>query len=309
MMVSVQTGGMIPFWGAEDGYRMIREAGFDGIDWGLDESWTRSEIQRGILSPCVFTQPLDKVYEFYREELEQIEKNGLSIVQAHAPFPPYVKDFPALNDYAVEVYRQCIRFCDSLDIPLLVIHGISLALDDRTQTRASVDEMNRRLYEGLIPVLREGKVTVCLENLFTRYGRHIVEGTCSDPHSACALIDSLNGQAGREAFAFCVDTGHLNIVGKDQRDYIHVMGGRIKAVHLHDNWGDDDRHLAPYAGDIVWRDVIDGLRDIGYRGSMNFETHQQVALSRVDRDMVPILLRAICETGRVFSRWMEYGAS
>lgn len=110
MMVSVQTGGMIPFWGAKDGYRMIREAGFDGIDWGLDESWTRSEIQRGILSPCVFTQPLDKVYEFYREELEQIEENGLRIVQAHAPFPPYVKDFPALNGYAVEVYRQCIRF-------------------------------------------------------------------------------------------------------------------------------------------------------------------------------------------------------
>ena len=33
MNISVQSGGIIRFWGYEEGYRMIREAGFDGRSW------------------------------------------------------------------------------------------------------------------------------------------------------------------------------------------------------------------------------------------------------------------------------------
>ena len=304
MGISVQTGGLLPHWGAADTFRMIREAGFDGIDWGIDEAWDRTVIQQGKFTPCVFEKNLPEVHAYYREQLAEIEKNGLVIFQAHAPFPPYVKGFPELTDYAVGIYRQCIRFCDDLGIGRLVIHGVSRALDDPGQTKETVEKLNLYLYRSLIPVLRETRVTVCLENLFTRYGRQIIEGACADPREAAALMDCLNQEAGKECFGFCLDTGHLNILGKNQEEYILVLGERIKAVHLHDNWGDDDRHLAPYAGNIRWREVIGALRAAGYRGNLNFETHQQVSLSRVDREMVPVWLRAIRETGRVFEGWV-----
>lgn len=304
MGISIQTGGLLPGWSAAEAFRMIREAGFDGIDWGLDESWDRAVIQQGRSSPCVFEKPLPEVRDYYREQLAQIEKNGLVIYQAHAPFPPYVKGFPELTDYAIGIYRQCIRFCAAAGIERLVIHGISRALDDPGQTRGSVEALNLRLYRSLIPVLRECRVVVCMENLFTRYGRQIIEGACADPRKTGEFIDSLNEEAGRECFGFCVDTGHLNILGKNQEEYILALGKRIKAVHLHDNWGDDDRHLAPYAGNVRWRDVMGALREAGYRGNLNFETHQQVSLSRVDREMVPVWLRAIRETGRVFEGWV-----
>ena len=304
MGISVQTGGLLPHWGAADTFRMIREAGFDGIDWGIDEAWDRTVIQQGKFTPCVFEKNLPEVHAYYREQLAEIEKNGLVIYQAHAPFPPYVKGFPELTDYAIGIYRQCIRFCEDLGIGRLVIHGVSRALDDPGQTKETVEKLNLYLYRSLIPVLRETRVTVCLENLFTRYGRQIIEGACADPREAAALLDRLNQEAGKECFGFCLDTGHLNILGKNQEEYILVLGERIKAVHLHDNWGDDDRHLAPYAGNIRWREVIGALRAAGYRGNLNFETHQQVSLSRVDREMVPVWLRAIRETGRVFEGWV-----
>lgn len=307
MGISIQTGGLLSYWGAADTFRMIREAGFDGIDWGIDEGWDRSVIQQGRFSPCVFERPLPEVRACYREQLAEIEKNGLTIYQAHAPFPPYVKGFPELTDYAVGIYQKCIRFCDSLGIGRLVIHGVSRALDDPDQTKESVEAMNLRLYRSLIPALRECRVTVCLENLFTRYGRQIIEGACADPRQAAAFIDRLNEEAGRACFGFCVDTGHLNILGKNQEEYILALGERIKAVHLHDNWGDDDRHLAPYAGNIRWREVIGALAKAGYRGNLNFETHQQVSLSRVDRELVPVWLRTIGETGRVFEGWLARG--
>lgn len=304
MNITIQTGGLLPYWGPKDTFRMIREAGFDGIDWGIDEAWDRTVIQQGRFTPCVFEGTLEEIRAFYREQLEEIERNGLAISQAHAPFPPYVKGFPELTDYAIGIYQQCIRFCASLGIPRLVIHGVSRALDDPGQTSESVALLNLHLYRSLIPVLRECEVTVCMENLFTRYGRQIIEGACSDPRETRDFIDRLNDEAGRACFAFCVDTGHLNILGKNQGEYIRAMGHRVKAVHFHDNWGDDDRHLAPYAGNVRWRDVIESLREIGYRENLNFETHQQVALSRVDREMVPVWLRAIYETGRVFEGWM-----
>lgn len=283
---------------------MIREAGFDGIDWGIDEAWERTAIQQGRFTPCIFERPLEEVFAYYQEQLAEIERNGLVLYQAHAPFPPYVKGFPELTDYAIGIYRQCIRFCAAVGIDRLVIHGISRALDDPGQTRESVEEMNLRIYQSLIPVLRECRVVVCLENLFTRYGRQIIEGACCDPWQTGAFIDRLNEEAGRECFGFCVDTGHLNILGKNQEEYILALGSRVKAVHLHDNWGDDDRHLAPYAGNVRWREVMGALRKIGYRGNLNFETHQQVSLSRVDREMVPVWLRTIHETGRVFAGWV-----
>lgn len=304
MSISIQTGGLLSYWGAADTFRMIREAGFDGIDWGLDEAWDRTVIQQGRWSPCVFEKPLPEVRAHYEEQLAEIIKNGLSICQAHAPFPPYVKGFPELLDRSIGVYEQCIRFCDQVGIPKLVIHGISRALDDPSQTWESVAANNLHLYRSLIPVLKECRVIVCLENLFTRYGRQIIEGVCADPWETGRFLDRLNQEAGRECFGFCLDTGHLNILGKNQEEYILALGSRIKAVHLHDNWGDDDRHLAPYAGNIRWREVIGALGKAGYQGDLNFETHQQVSLSRVDREMVPVWLQTIRETGRVFVGWM-----
>ncbi|MCI8887080.1 MAG: sugar phosphate isomerase/epimerase [Hungatella sp.] len=305
MDISVQTGGIVSRWGPRDGCRLIREAGFDGIDWGIDEAWDRSQVQKGNLGHCVFQDSLEEIQAYYREELAEIRKNGLKIFQAHAPFPPYVKGFPKVNSYAIEIYKQCIRFCDSLAIDRLVIHGISLAFDDKTQTKQSVEEMNRHLYESLIPVLRESNVTVCMENLFTRCKRQTVEGACADPHEACAFIDEMNEKAGKECFGICVDTGHLNVLGKNQRDYLCTMGTRVKAVHLHDNWGDDDSHLAPYTGNIVWDHVLEGLKVIGYRGNLNFETHQQVAAGHMAPETAAIWLHTICRIGEVFAEKLE----
>ena len=170
-----------------------------------------------------------------------------------------------------------------------------------------MDQMNRHLYESLIPALRETEVTVCMENLFTRNDRQEMEGACSNPYEACALIDEMNDKAGKVCFGMCVDTGHLNILGKNQKNFICAMGPRVKALHLHDNWGDDDNHLAPYTGNILWQDVMEGLVDIGYDRNINFETYRQVLLSRIDEETAPIWLRTIHDIGAVFARKVEAG--
>lgn len=42
-------------------------------------------------------------------------------------------------------------------------------------------------------------------------------------------------------------------------------------VHINDNFGEDDVHLAPFLGSLPWDDVLRALREVGYAGSMNVE--------------------------------------
>lgn len=305
MEIGVQNGGLIGFWGAENTYRMIAEAGFKSVDWNINTAWNRKAIAEKRIEHCVYDDSLEEIEAYFREQLDAMKKYGLTPTQAHAPFPAYVKDFPELNDYAISVYEKCIRFCDRVGVKYLVIHGISLAMDDYTQTPESIQAMNDHLYESLIPVLRETNVVVCLENLFTNYNGVFVGGHCSDARSAVESIDRYNAKAGKECFGLCLDTGHLNLVGVRPDNYIRTLGKRIKVLHVHDNNGDRDSHLAPYTGKIIWKDLVQALKEVGYSGDIGFETFQQVTLERVDREVVPAWLRLIYEIGDSFRKKIE----
>ncbi len=50
-------------------------------------------------------------------------------------------------------------------------------------------------------------------------------------------------------------------------DCLSRYGDKLFAVHLDDNWGDDDTHLLPYDGSIDWdtlKEKLKKCRDIPY---------------------------------------------
>lgn len=309
MKLCVQTGGVVGEYGFEKGYAMIREAGFAAIDWNLDHAWKGADIRGGTYQgTCIFEKSLEEVIAHYADELAIIRKNGLEISQAHAPFPAYVPGHPEVLEYAIGVYKRNIEYCDYIGCKNLVIHGISLAISDRGNTPEDIDKLNMHLYESLIPTLLACKTTkVCLENLFTGNGRDFVEGTCSDPHQAVAYIDALNAKAGREVFGFCLDTGHLNLLRKNFRTYIPVLGKRIKALHIHDNDQSSDQHMGPYTGTIRWEDFYTTLHDVGYEGDLDFETFRQTLAVWPERDeaLTMMWLKNIAATGDYFRRKIQ----
>lgn len=306
MELVIQNAGITNFWGIEKGYQLIADAGFAGIDWNWGPIWDKEKLlKKKEPQRCIFDEPFDVVLAAYQPELDMMERYGLKPMQAHAPSPSYVPGFPEATEFVLRTYKTAIKMCDYTDVKWLVIHGASLNLSNHLDTPESIRQHNYELYRRLIPELVETDVVVCLENLFTRHGSQIMEGTCSVAEEAVEYIDRLNEMAGKECFGLCLDTGHLNILGKNQKAYIHTLGTRIKALHLHDNRGMDDDHLAPYAGTIIWKDVIDGLKDVGYSGNLSFETFKQVGLDHLDPEMVPVWLRTIYDIGQVFRKKMK----
>ena len=43
------------------------------------------------------------------------------------------------------------------------------------------------------------------------------------------------------------------------------------ALHIQDNFGNDDHHIMPYFGSMNIDSVMHGLNDIGYKGYFTFE--------------------------------------
>ena len=59
---------------------------------------------------------------------------------------------------------------------------------------------------------------------------------------------------------------------EDIYESIKVLGDDLKTLHIHDNYaGADDRHYIPFRGTIDWDKFIQGLNEIGYKGSINLE--------------------------------------
>lgn len=300
MKLSVQNYGVSTVFGPEAGYRMIRECGFEAIDWNIDQGWNMKAVLAGQLEgSSIFEKSDEEVLAYYAEELEAIRKSGLTITQAHAPFPSDIRDVPDVEAYVVRIFQSCIRLCAAVGCPRLVIHGGSCRYSDPVTTAEEMWEKNMAMYTALIPLLRETGVMVCLENLFTT-GAQLTEGNCSDPHEAVTLIDTLNDLAGQECFGLCLDTGHLNVLHKHVPTYVRMLGKRIKALHLHDNDAIHDQHWMPFAGCFHWAEFLDAMKEVGYSGDLNFETFMQIDASRMPPEYVPVFLKAIAGVGEVF---------
>ncbi len=307
MKISIQSGCSVNEFGVAKAYEMYREAGFEAIDWNIDMALDRKALMAGTyLGKSIFESSLEDILAYYEEELCEMKKNGLTVTQAHAPFPAYVTDKPEVLDYMIGIYHKCIALCDHLQIKNLIIHGISLAKDDTVNTVADIEALNRKLYTSLIPALQKANgVTVCLENLLTQYEnikhqKMWFTGHCSDAQAAATFIDELNEMAGKECFGLCFDTGHLQLLKQDMRVYLPVLGKRIKALHIHDNDGADDLHMAPYTGTIVWKDFYTTLAEIGYTGDLSFETFRQTTVNNIDAEMVFPWLKLIASCGAFF---------
>lgn len=297
--LSVQTGGIEEVYGIDGTYQLIKEAGFEAADVNLDHLFLPPAIRDRTKAPA-FAGTDEECLQYFRPWKAAAEKYGIDNYQAHAPFPSYVYDpGDEYNDYLLTVLEKTIMGCAYIGCHNLVIHPFFLPYDQQVTPQEEWD-VNIARYSALIPASKKYGVKILLENMFTGYRGKRYAACCSDIATACRYIDTLNEIAGEEVFGFCLDTGHLLLLGKDIKTAMVQLGSRIKAFHVHDNDGVSDQHLAPYMGLLDWNRFVEGLKEIKFDSTMSFETFN--IWNVVDKELCPSLLRFICETGRMFAR-------
>jgi len=301
LRTSIQTTKIFEAFGIEEGFKLIHESGFDGVDFTLIPFVSQAAIRRTDTS--IFEQSDEEIKAFFKTYKDAAEKYGIAFCQAHAPMQSLQKTSESC-EYMIEVLKKSIMVCDYLNCPYLVVHpfffGYGDQLDKKTESDFCISG-----YAQLIPTIRKYNVTVCLENMFMVYKNKVYAASCQNPDEVNRYIDTLNDIAGEKCFAFCYDSGHSNLIGRDVYAVIRKLGHRIECLHIHDNDSWEDQHLAPYMGRLDWDRFVRGMKEIGYRGDLNFESHGVV--STFDKELLPYALKLTSATGRLFARRITEG--
>ena len=305
MKISVQTGGACDAIGVAEGMKAIREAGFDAVDFGgLCNHYPWEDAQEE--KRCAFFDDEAGLEAFMKEYADAAEKYGLEFGQFHAPFPSYYPRKPKATEIAQAMIRKSIELCGSVGCPYIIIHP---CFDGSARfpslTKEQEYQLNIEFYSSLIPLLKKHNVVCCLENMWGQdwKSKKIYFGSCSDMREACRYIDDLNEIAGEKRFGFCLDIGHLLLLGLDPCYAMAELGDRLVTLHAHDNDGVGDTHTLPYMGVCDWNRFVKGLREVGYQGTLNFETAG--FNQRFPKELIPDALKMLGATAKYLRNRIE----
>ncbi len=175
-----------------------------------------------------------------------------------------------------------LKLASELDIEVVTFHPGHLSPLTKnipefvyTQTSRSLNEISR--------AAQEYGVTACVENMpnfiFTRY------------QTPKELLEAIRDSD----FLITLDVGHAN-TSENLISYIYPeIVDNLGNVHLHDNAGDRDAHLAPGEGTIDFPWLIRELETLGYQGNYILESNDREASLRGKRFMQTYISEIPCD--------------
>ena len=277
MILSTDNGIIRKRFGDLESLRLIREAGFDGIDFTFYEMAAENDL---LALPELQRRHTAEEIARYAKEL------GLCFPQAHAPF-----DYVYGQDRGEKAYQDIVRsfaFCAALGCKQMVIH--SLKFPDTVPVEES-DRINREFLRSFLPYAREYDVNIGVECLFWPDAkRGCMRPRHGTPHHMNAFIDSLDDPR----FVCCCDVGHCALTGCEPEDFIAGMDAdRLTMLHIHDVDYRNDLHTLPFLSRLNWEAIARSLNKIGYKGAMNLEV--LYFYDRFPSPMMPAALRLAAE--------------
>ena len=261
MKLSICTWHLEKRFGVEKTFRMIKKAGFDALDYNIDD-WcgTLEDLQ----SCTSFGMSENEVRAHYTNVYEIARREGLEIGQTHAVFGA-----PAFRDHYDLFFAQTVNAIiatNAMHCHHTVIHPI--AIPGRVG-----DEKKDECHDIIRPTV------------------------CSHPEEILEFIDEL----GSEYFCSCPDLGHFALTGEQTGDTpggaLRKLGKAVEIIHAHEVENNEDRHTKPYTyGTMDWQDIANALREIDYQGNFNFEVGGNY-FGKYPDALVPEALRHLATIG------------
>lgn len=197
-----------------------------------------------------------------------IDNLGFSIPQGHLIYMNSGNITSVDNTYAIDNLKRNLDVFYELGVKAAVIHYSNFGTDVEPIEKwfdVRVDALNQ-----LIEHIKGTDMVICLENL-----SRIHDFDAGHLLKMCKAVDD------QSHIGICLDTGHLNISQYgNQYDFIMQAGDYLKAMHVHDNRGEQhglkglpcDWHIMPFdSGNVNWENVRRGVRELNYQHLFSFE--------------------------------------
>ena len=239
----------------ERALKHIRDAGFEEVEITADKRH---------LDPRIY--PRQKLLQL-RSLLRSLSLTPNSV---HAPIDGADLSTSNLEERkrAVGLLVDTLEYCRAIDSPIVVVHP-----NHSNSLSLGAEAMNRNSLEALKEIVIEAEdlgVKIALENMIEKEERRF--------GSRVADLIEMISHIGSSQLGICIDVGHTNLMPKPDvsiEQEIIQAGDRLLTLHIHDNDGKMDWHWPPGDGNIDWRQVVRGLREVNYRGVFMMEVQER----------------------------------
>jgi len=226
---------------------VLAEAGFRYADLNLDGAFYEGSPLCG------------DAWEKWADDIgNTAARLGIGLVQAHSSDTVY--EYGECREYLTSMIEREIKICGKLGVEQMIVHAVYTHDGEREPFM----EKNTELYKSLMVTAEKGNVGICTENTCLGNCPHYFLFTAEDLNELCARVD-------HPLFGACWDVGHGHWQHVDPYKTVMALGKNLKALHVHDNFGDYDRHIQPYAGNFCFDALLLGLKDSGYSGCFTLE--------------------------------------
>jgi len=206
-----------------------------------------------------------------QRELKELLSTVDVDLSAHSPFYDLNlgSSYREIREFAAVWIKKGIDLCSFLGIEVMTVHpGYFPAY----QIPRLFRDARARFVEYLRECVRYGKergVKVSIENI-------------QAPYFFCYRLDEMAELVGEvEGLGLTLDIGHAYIMkvtdGSEapEEEIAEAVSGRLRDhlthIHLHDNRGVKDSHLAPGEGAINFKPIVDAIKAVGYSGQIIVE--------------------------------------
>jgi len=223
---------------------LIREAGFRAIELNL---------YRG---PRHFDREDIGAMRQLREIADDL---GLMIWSIHSPdLGSMVSADPTESRRQIDALKTCLDLADLLGAKAIPSHA--LLLGPFEEEPEACEERMAAAMEELAAAAEPSPAQIAFEN----------PGFVAPAAATSTAVLQRLDRASRAAFGYVLDTGHTNLDGDLQETGRH-LGDHLISLHLNDNDGSRDAHLAPGEGTADWSAIRRLVTDSGYGGVLLYE--------------------------------------
>ncbi len=193
-------------------------------------------------------QVLDGDWEEKLRDLEPLCRRLPGPISMHGPFLDLspASPEPRLRALTRERYRHALQIAKALGARYLVLHTqFNPNLRQPTYPTLWL-EQNLQFFSDLLPSILDAGTTVVLENMWDPHPDHLAKLLAALP---------------KEQFAACLDAGHAHLHSQaGYRAWVEALGERLQYIHLSDNHGDWDEHLALGQGTVDFHGLTEAVR-------------------------------------------------
>jgi sugar phosphate isomerase/epimerase len=199
--------------------------------------------------------------EDFKKVSDQLSKAGLRC-SFHAPFMDLSLGAidSRIRQVSLERIQQVLELIPLFQPRWIVCHAAYEARHYREDQERWFENIVQT-FSRLVPMIESTKTPLMVENVFE-----------NDPQQLKALFQRIASPLVR----FCLDVGHHRLYSRtDINDWVETLGPVLGLLHLHDNQGLLDDHLALGDGSIDFIGFFALLKEKGLHPLITLEAHQE----------------------------------